>query len=293
MNFLFLTTMMILIFTLISSSMTTSIKTIAFAAKKLDMQVERTLYIKNEMAKEKYTKSKKIPPSSIEKMANNRRNRAERRSKEKFVPRKKVSGENAKLNLYPLIKGDYTKKQKNQLKKILKNLLIELYKDEPFFKEKMGTKDSYLDLFIKRFLIGLKKDGALAKIFFQDQKERDFYLNLCRHDKGRSLLDYVTFQDDAKAKGISIINVHSEILRAMVDKKTYKLICEMERKIFYSGRYAARLKKAEIEPIIKNNPYYSIIRLDGHKKLKEKQTHSVLEGGHLITIGIPDALPAR
>jgi hypothetical protein len=267
--------------------MTTSIKTVAVAAKGLEMQVQGKLASQNKTAEKLYKKSKKQARKQTKTKDEIKKAKAESRIGNKFVPRKSVSGENAKLNLYPLVKGDYTGDQVKLLKKTLKNLLVELYKEEPFFKLRFEGGAAYLNSFVKHLVTGLKKDGALAKISFPTQKERDFYLDLCRREKGHSLLDYVTFQENPKGQKICIINIHSEILKAVVDKKTYKKICKKEKEVYFAGRLYSRLNKEEMEKILTDKPCQSIIRYEGPKALSEKQKYIVLENGHLITSGAP------
>lgn len=292
MNFLFLTTMMILIFSLVSTSMTTSIKTTSIAAKELNKQVVEKLKTENKNTKKlhkKYIKEKQTVTTSSKRKEDPEKHRAKTRASKIFIFRKNANSKNALLNLYPLIANKYTKSQKQKLKNTLKNLLLELYKDDALFKLQIESKTNFLNLFINNMIKGIKKGGSLAKASFPTQKERDLFLALCRYEKKRSLLNYVTVQDDPKDQGLLLCYAPDLILKAFLDQKTYNAIVKKEKEVYYSGRKNSRLTKKEMEQILKGTSYESMVRFESSLSTN-KQTYTLSEDGYIVTNGPPNAL---
>ena len=266
MNFLFLTTMLVMIFTMISSSMTTSLKTTAFAYSMLKQEVDAKIILEDKIEREKYKTQKSATKKSDE-------NRAKERETKTFQFRKVRYGPNSKLNLYPLTTKSYSQEQRKELLKTFKNLLTILY----------GKKLKDPDAFANKVLLELKKTRSIAKIFQNDAESRQTFLSLCG-DKRRSLLKYVTVQDEETVQGICLNGVSKEVLKAFVGDKTYKRIEEIEKEAYFAGRHTARIKQEETKDLL-SAVQASMIRFDLTSTKNHREDTKVTEGGRIIIQG--------
>ena len=173
-------------------------------------------------------------------------------------------------------------------------MLIHLYKDTPFFGERVNSQTGFLDSFINELIVGLKKERSLSKIAFRNQKDREFFLALCTGKKhSLSLLTYVTVQSDDGAGPICIEAAHKELLLSFLDKKTYKALAEQEEKIYFAGRKIARLNKKEISRLLagaKYSNHLAMVRFGRKRNYKTPQQYMISDAGHIITQGKPALL---
>ena len=113
MNFLFLTTMMILIFMLTSLSMTGTLKTTAGVTRGLDNFITSKYAHDNSNAKKKYYSSKRSKRKTD-------KGREKDRTGKVYTPRNIKPCAGSKLNLYPLVGGNYNQSEKKLLLNTLK-----------------------------------------------------------------------------------------------------------------------------------------------------------------------------
>ncbi len=287
MNFLFLTTMMILIFSLVASTMSVSLKTTALVALNQDKHIESCYSFINAEASSKYSHTLKSSKQSDEV-------RKEKRKGKKFKGRSFSHSENGKLNLYPLLSKTDGDGVKELTTNTLKNLLKILYKDHFLFQQKVKNNSGFLDSFLKELSAGLQTTKSLAKIPFSSVHDREFFLMLCKgesvsSEKPLSLLDYITLQDTNNTPTICFPSLSLEMMEALFGKEITKKLLAEEEKHYFEGRAIARLTKDEVEK------YLSDSQFSTHKKalryntisFKKIQTHTKGSKGQFITLGPP------
>lgn len=293
MNFLFLTTMMILIFSLVSTSMTRSLKTTALIYRQLENQVNSYSTFHNSLAKKNYSQSK----SSTQKKTNTDKKRKELRKDKTFIPRETCSGENSKLNLFPLIEGNYPIEQKDLLRKTLQNLIHDLYKNEYFYKQQINRNKNFLSKFLNKMILGLKKTRSLAKTPFVSRKDREIFLMLCKGtypstNKQISLLDYITIQEVKDGRFVIFNSMSKPLLHAFFGKKITNLILEEEKKLYFKGKANTRLCKLELEKLLSPTRHCIHKSLLRYKNIKFRysQDHIKTDKGVFITLRPPSPL---
>jgi hypothetical protein len=269
---------------LTSLSMTNSLKTTSLVAKNLENLVNAKYRYQNEKVKKIYFNSKK----SQQKTDADRKNA---RKGVSFASRKVKPSENSKLNLYPLLEGDYNLEEKNLLLKTFKNLIHELYKNELFYKEKQSTNSNFLHIFVNQIVNGLKKEKSLAKVHFSNPEDRKFFLMLCKgssdDNKIHSLLDYICLKKIEKGPFISFKYMPIPLLNAFFGDKLSKDILEREKELYFEGKTSARLSEEDLRAILKGLEYDVHINFLLFKDVKSKshQEYIKLGGGSLITLG--------
>ena len=281
MNFLFLTTMMILIFTLVSTSMTKNLRTSTLIANQLEQQMEKSYNYLNAKEKKKYTNSKKRTKKT-------NATRAKNRVGKEYHPRKNCLGENSKLNLYHYAHGKLNYNEEILIQKTVENLFADLYHPENLF----GSKES-MKRFSRVFLAGLKKSGSLAKVAFSSQKDRELYLILCNgknKQKLPSLLNHLTIQKVEKEAFLVFPYLSPPILRALFGNDLALSILKKEKEKYYEGKAIARLGAKDFENIIFDTKFDTHKNLITHKpfRFKNTQAHIASEMGSLFIIGPPD-----
>ena len=293
MNFLFLTTMMILIFSLVSTSMTRSLKTTAQIYRQLENQVNSYNTFHNSLAKKKYSQSK----FSTKKTTKTDKYRKELRKDKNFIPRVTCSGENSKLNLFALIEGHYPIEQKDLLRETLKNLIHHLYKNEYFYKQQIYKNKNFLSNFLDKMILGLKKTKSLAKIPFTSRKDREMFLMLCKGtypspNKQISLLDYITIQEVKDGPFIIFNSLSRPLLHAFFGERVTNLIFSEEKKLYFEGKVKTRLSKLDLEKLLSPTRHSIHKRLLRYKNIKftYSQDHIKTDKGVFITLRPPSPL---
>jgi len=287
MNFLFITTMLIMLFTLVSSSMGNSLKTTATIATKQKHKIERLCKLANDQVikeyKSHYKKSdtKKETKSDTQNLANKRRDKT-------FKPRKNCKGSPSKLNLYALTSKSTSAQQQKVLSEALSNLLLELYKNAPFFNAKTRQSSVFLTNFTNEIIKQIKKGTPLSKISFSNSSNRELYIIMCNgsYDKnGISLLDYVTITESKDNRGICFKHLSLPVLKAYFGEKVSTEIIEAETKRFYDGKRDPKMIKKDVETLLSSlglNTHKELLRYDALKS-KNTQEYLTFEGTLLIS----------
>lgn len=286
MNFLFITTLLILLFSLVSSSMTSSLKTTAAIAQNLSMKIERVIDVQNKAAKAAYNSTKQSSSKTDEARKTNRKDK-------EFQSRKGAHSASSTLNLYPLISDSFSVDQKNLVKQTLKNLIHILYEDEAFFQKEIAQRPNIVNDLVKEIALGLKKRPSLEKLTFRSTKTRDFYLTLCRGSykakkSARPLINFVTLQESEEPP-LSFPYMSKELIEAFFGEKTMTKILEAEEKKYYDGKPKSQLTQTELGPLISEihqNVHKTLITFKRHN-YKKTQTHEVGKPGELIILGPP------
>lgn len=291
MNFLFLTTMMILIFTLASTSMTTSLKTTARAVNVRKNQMDALYAYNNQYEKDLYNQSKKALQSKSD------LSRKEKRHQKKFSPRRGATSENSKLNLYPLISAGYKVEQKALLQQTLKNLIEILYAEEDFYAARKKQDPNFLDPFVKSLINDLKRTKSLAKVSFSTTGDREFYLTLCKgsyptKNRQNPLLNYITLQAIKDGPPLVFPNISAPLIRAYFGEKIAEKIFNEEEKLYFQGKSVSRLNKEALEKLLSpvyHNVHSSMLTYS-HYTFDRVQTHCLGSNDTLITKGAPVSL---
>ncbi|MCH9621840.1 MAG: hypothetical protein S4CHLAM20_12680 [Chlamydiia bacterium] len=292
MNFIFLTTLLILLFSLVSTSMSNSLKTTAAISIALQTKTENVLKLQNTKVDKDFAKLKKKSAASKKNPAHNEKLRKAKRKNLPFNPRQSIS-ENSKLNLFPLTSDKYSQIQKNILSKTLKNLLNELYKDEPIFKRELDISSSFLDTFAKEITDGIAKTKSLSKIPFSNTHFRNLYTSLCNGsyksiDKAKPLVQYLTLQNCNNKAPLCFPSLSLPVLKAFLEKISIQVLIE-EEKLFYAGKKNYKLAKKDLDKVLDS------ALLNDHKKLlsfqnqsfNKEQTYLMSDQGNLIISGPP------
>ncbi len=287
MNFLFLTTMMILIFSLVASTMSVSSRTTALVAINQDKHIETCYNFINTEAASKYSHTLISKKKSDEA-------RKESRKGKKFKGRSFSNSENGKLNLYPLLSKSDGEGIKELTKATLAKLLKILYKDHPLFQEKINNNSEFLDAFINELSAGLQMTKSLAKTPFSSINNREFFLILCKAEGSSSkqsvrLLDYITLQDPNGEPPICFPSLSLEMMEALFGEEITKKILAEEEKHYFEGRAIARLNKDELEKYLSDGLFSTHKKALRYKTIsfKKIQTHTSGSKGQFITLGPP------
>jgi hypothetical protein len=287
MNFIFLTTLLILLFSLVSTSMTTSVKTACLINRRIEQKQDYISNLENTNQRNLYSQSKKSRHKSDQA-------RAKSREENIFIPRHHTSGENSKLNLIPLCAEGYTANQKDLIKVTLTNLITEIYQDEPFFRAQIDNNSLFIEQLVKEIAAGVKKSRSLAKISFCSKKMRDFYLTLCRGSyKSKkpkiSLLNYVSIQEVKSKRPLCFTHLSKPLMIALFGEETSTKIFKAEEALYFKGAAVSRLKQIDLGKIAGDVHYHTHKSLITFQKNKFKTTQSHIAGddGHFITLGPP------
>ncbi len=291
MNFLFLTTMMILIFTLASTSMTSSIKTTLRSAYIQDNQLVALYAFHNQCERDAYNRSKN--PQQTRSDAG----RKQARQSKQFIPRKGALSENSKLNLYPILDVNTKIEQKNLLIQTFKNLIEILYGHENFIIERKKQNPLFLDNFVKECIASLKKKRSLAKVDFSNNEDREFYLMLCKgayktKNKRNPLLNYITLQDLNNEPPLVFPNLSAPVITAYFGSEIAAKIFKEEEKMYFEGKSVSRLTKEGLEKqlsLITHNVHISMLTYS-HYTFNRVQSYSLGSKDILITKGPPVSL---
>jgi hypothetical protein len=288
MNFLIITTMMILIFMLTSVSMTSSLKTTASISKEFKTFINSKYSYENAKVKKQYSNSKKRAPKVNTQKAEDRKGKT-------YTPRKIKPCESSKLNLYPLIGGSYNLEEKNLLRSTFKKLIDALYKNELFYKEEKAKNSYFLDAFIDKIILGIQKENSLAKASFDHIKDREMFLMLCKgsyeiENNTFLLLDYITLKKVESGPFLAFKSMPIPLLQAFFGEQITANILEKEKNLYFEGRAKARLYEDELHQLL-NESDFSV-----HKKFlsfkdanpKSSQEYIKVNGGALITLGMGD-----
>ena len=242
MNFIFLTTMIILIFTLVSSSMTSSLKTTVSIYKEFNNIINEEYKVHNKIAIAKYknTQVKAKKKSTKEIIAS--------RKKIEFKGRSNKNSENSKLNLFPLINTSYSQKEKKVIKDTLERLVHNLYKREQFYIKKIKDNPYYLKAFIRNFSINITKYKSLAKIDFLNPEDRKFFVQICKGSyqtkyKRKPLLNYITLQHIEEKPSVIFSSMSSALLYAYFGDHIAGKILRLEKSHYEKGRKDFHLSK--------------------------------------------------
>ena len=288
MNFLFLTTMMILIFTLASTSMTSSLKTTLRSAYIQDNQMVALYSFHNQCERNVYNRSKKpLLTKSDER-------RKQSRKSKRFIPRKGAFSENSKLNLYPILDSKTKIEQKNLLTQTFKNLVEILYGHEDFMIERKKHNPLFLDKFVKEFITSLRKTRSLAKINFSNSEDREFYLMLCKgayktKNRKTPLLNYITVQGLNSEPPLVFPNLSAPVIIAYFGSEIATNIFKEEEKMYFEGKSVSRLSKENLEKqlsLITHNVHISMLTYS-HYTFSRVQSYSLGSKDTLLTKGPP------
>lgn len=287
MNFLFLTTMMILIFSFVASTLSISLKTTSLVAVGQDKHIESCYKFINTKESKKYSQTLSSTNQSDEA-------RKQKRKNKKFKGRSNVPSENGKLNLYPLLAKSDPEGMKAFTKGALKNLLTILYQNHSLFQEKIKNDSGFLDAFIKELSSGLQTTKSLAKIPFSSVHDREFFLILCKgeghfSEKSVRLLDYITLQDSNSEPPICFPSLSQQMMEALFGKEITKKINAEEEKHYFEGRAIARLTKDEVEKYLDDGKFSMHKKALRYKPIafKKIQTHTTGSKGQFIILGPP------
>lgn len=269
--------------------MTKNLRTTTLIAQNLRNQAEKSYKLQNSMAKNAYNRTKKS-------LSKNDTQRKENRAEKEYSPRKDCKSENGKLNLYALIEGKLSKAEEDLIISTLCTLIGELFASKDFMQEKMQHNKEFLTKFSLKLIKGLKKTKSLAKVSFEDKKDRELYLILCNGEVNKkrapiSLLSYVTVQEVPDNSFVVFPCMSEPLLKAFFGEKTAEKILSQETELYYEGRATARLSEKELNALLSNTVFDTHKKLLCHKRLKFKniQTYTPNAKGSLIITGPPAA----
>jgi hypothetical protein len=288
MNFIFLITMIILMFSLVSSSMTATLKTTALFAASQKNQMDHLYSFNNQLEKDLYNQSKKREDPKSDTA------RALKRKGKRYTPRKGAFSENSKLNLYPLIDPAYTSGQKTLITNTFTQLIKNLYSKESFYKKREKLDPEFLDSFVKECITSLKKTKSLANITFSSQKNREFYLMMCKGaypSKGTAiiLLKYITLQNVQKEPPLVFPHLSAEVLTAFVGEALAQKIFKEEETLYFNGKSISRLNKEGVEKVLTGTHHttHKSLLTYSHYSFEKVQSHTKGAKGTLIIKGPP------
>ena len=288
MNFLFLTTLMILIFSLISSSMAQSLQSTAKISILLQEQTNNYYLLLNRLEKKKYYQSIKTTTKTNTKRIQSRKNK-------QYHPRSPCQGENSKLNLYPLTNNNYSIEEKKLLLNTLTKLIENFYQQEPFYKNTIKNNPLFIKDMIKQIQQGLYKYKSLAKIPFSNKKQREFFLNLFKgtyksKKKSIPLINYISLNNTNNTPPLVFPSMSLPLLNAFFNPSITNKIIQKEKTLYYQGKNPSRITKKELKNILGEKNFTT------HKKLlhytpyskKYKQTYIHTANSGITTLGSLD-----
>ena len=285
MNFLFLTTLMILIFSLISSSMSQSLKSTAKINILLQEQTNNHYLLLNNLEKKKYYQSIKSQSQTTTQRIQSRKNK-------KYQPRSPCNGENSKLNLYPLTNNNYSIEEKKLLLITLTKLIENFYQQEPFYQNTLKKDPLFINDMIKQIQQGLYKYKSLAKIPFSNKKQREFFLNLFKgtyksKKKSIPLINYICLNDTKNTPPLVFPSMSLPLLNAFFNPSIATNIIKKEKALYYQGKNPSRITKRELQTILGEKNFIThkkLLHYTPHTK-KQEQTYIHSANSGITTLG--------
>ena len=234
MNFLFLTTLLILLFSLVASTSSTSIKTTSTAYHILQSEISSRLNFENQEEKDK--RNKTIVVNHTKEAVNDR---VTSRAGNRFEFRKGCTGINSMLNLYPLLSSETSDTQKRALKEVFIQLLVELYKNE--------IPD--IEIFGNKILQALYRSKEFSTLEFDTAQDAATFYKIW-HRKSKSITQYVTVQERQKLQKIYVPGASKALLTAFLGKEKVEKIRAIEKKNYFAGKKPCRINEKEAKELL-------------------------------------------